>query len=229
MVLMVGLQCCKCYNKIKKLLAEFPEITKTPEYDIKNNKVTIKVKTDNLEKFRNKLLCKGCKMIKCIIIVPPPKQEPPKEPPKKEPPKQEPRTVVIEANICLVCGRPSCGGCGGGPCDHGCKRPGPCNEKCCGSCPWGCGGGTCCKGCGKSVPCGEQCCGPCSRGCGGGTCCKGCGRSVPCGEECCVPCYQGCGRSEPCYGHGYVCGCGCGGRGYCARGCHENSQGCTMM
>ncbi|XAR53873.1 hypothetical protein NMG60_11022582 [Bertholletia excelsa] len=68
MVLKVDLHCCKCRKKIKKLLRKFPEITKT-DYDCKDNKVTIKVKTDNPEKFRDKLLCKGCKIITSIDII----------------------------------------------------------------------------------------------------------------------------------------------------------------
>ena len=63
-------------------------------YDEKQNLVTITVVCCSPEKIRDKLCCKGGKVIKSIEIVEPPKPKPPpekpKEPEKPKPPLDEP-------------------------------------------------------------------------------------------------------------------------------------------
>ncbi|XP_022868066.1 protein PYRICULARIA ORYZAE RESISTANCE 21-like [Olea europaea var. sylvestris] len=66
MVLKVDLQCTSCYKKIKKILCKFPEI-RGQTYDVKQNTVTISVVCCSPEKFRDKLCCKGGKVIQCIV------------------------------------------------------------------------------------------------------------------------------------------------------------------
>ncbi|KAK2994738.1 hypothetical protein RJ640_000139, partial [Escallonia rubra] len=87
MVLKVDLQCSCCYKEIKKILCKFPQI-KDQVYDEKKNTVTIKVVCCSPEKFRDKLCCKGRKIIKSIEIVkpPPPPPPPPPLPPPPPPP-----------------------------------------------------------------------------------------------------------------------------------------------
>lgn len=86
MVLKVDLQCCSCYKKVKKILCKFPQI-RDQIYDEKGNTVTIKVVCCDPEKFRDKLCCKGCGVIKSIEIKQPPKPKPPEKPKEPEKPK----------------------------------------------------------------------------------------------------------------------------------------------
>nr|XP_027119006.1 protein PYRICULARIA ORYZAE RESISTANCE 21-like isoform X1 [Coffea arabica] len=109
MRLKVDLQCPSCYKKVKKILCKFPQI-RDQVYDEKQNLVTITVVCCSPEKIRDKLCCKGGKVIKSIEIVkppPPPKPEakekpkPPEKPPKKpaEKPKdpvEKPTGIVVE-------------------------------------------------------------------------------------------------------------------------------------
>ncbi|XP_057765081.1 protein PYRICULARIA ORYZAE RESISTANCE 21-like [Salvia miltiorrhiza] len=91
MVLKVDLQCPCCYKKIKKILCKFPQI-RDQIYNEKANKVTITVVCCDPEKIRDKLCCKGAKVIKSIEIVDPPEPEKPKPPPEKpKPPPEKPK------------------------------------------------------------------------------------------------------------------------------------------
>ncbi|KAL0321053.1 UNVERIFIED_CONTAM: hypothetical protein Sradi_5366800 [Sesamum radiatum] len=97
MVLKVDLQCPCCYKKIKKTLCKFPQI-RDQVYDEKNNTVAITVVCCSPEKIRDKLCCKGGKVIKSIEIIEPPKPKKKKDADKpKEPEKPEkPRVVVVD-------------------------------------------------------------------------------------------------------------------------------------
>uniref|UniRef100_A0A5B6ZM43 HMA domain-containing protein n=1 Tax=Davidia involucrata TaxID=16924 RepID=A0A5B6ZM43_DAVIN len=149
MVLKVDLQCCCCSKKIKKILCKFPEI-QNQEFDEKQNSVTITVVCCSPEKFRDKLYCKGGKIIICIKIIPPPPPSPPKpEPVQTTPP--PPPTKPEPVQITLMC----CGPCYEG-CYHGHGRPKPCY-----------------CGCGRSAPCYDH-------GSMPKPCYCGCGRSAPC-------------------------------------------------
>ncbi|XP_047955691.1 protein PYRICULARIA ORYZAE RESISTANCE 21-like isoform X1 [Salvia hispanica] len=90
MVLKVDLQCPCCYKKVKKIICKFPQI-RDQVYKEKENKVVITVVCCNPEKIRDKLCCKGAKVIKSIEIVDPPKPEKPKpvEPGKPKPTEPE--------------------------------------------------------------------------------------------------------------------------------------------
>ncbi|KAL1804131.1 hypothetical protein ACET3Z_032778 [Daucus carota] len=92
MVLTVDLQCSCCYKKVKKILCKFPGIT-DQVYDEKNNQVRIKVLCCDPEKARDKLCCKGRKVIKSIQIVDdtPKKKEPEKVKPPAEKPADKPK------------------------------------------------------------------------------------------------------------------------------------------
>ncbi|KAE8656500.1 Detected protein of unknown function [Hibiscus syriacus] len=87
MVLKVDLQCCRCYKKVMKVLAKFPQI-RDQIYDKKANTVTITVVCCDPEKLRDKLCCKGGGSIKSIEIKPPRKPKEPKESPPKSPAKK---------------------------------------------------------------------------------------------------------------------------------------------
>uniref|UniRef100_A0A5B7AQ56 Uncharacterized protein n=1 Tax=Davidia involucrata TaxID=16924 RepID=A0A5B7AQ56_DAVIN len=104
-------------------------------YDEKQNTVTITVVCCSPEKIRDKLCCKGGKIIKNIEIKKPKSEEPDKKkkeedkktkPNGKQPDTPKPEPVVIPIPIGLVC----CGG----PCYEGYGRPPP---PC--SCGCGCG------------------------------------------------------------------------------------------
>uniref|UniRef100_A0A5B6ZJ16 Uncharacterized protein n=1 Tax=Davidia involucrata TaxID=16924 RepID=A0A5B6ZJ16_DAVIN len=130
MVLKVDLQCSTCYKKIKKILCKFPQI-RNPVFDEKQNTVTITVVCCSPEKFRDKLYCKGGKIIICIKIIPPPPPSPPKpEPVQTTPP--PPPTKPEPVQITLMC----CGPCYEG-CYHGHGRPKPCYCGCGRSAPKG--------------------------------------------------------------------------------------------
>ncbi|KAK7303415.1 hypothetical protein RJT34_14321 [Clitoria ternatea] len=91
MKLKVDLECEKCYKKVKKLLAKFPQI-RDQKYDEKESIVMIMVVCCSPEKIRDKLCYKGGGSIKSIEIVEPPKPKA-AEPEKKkeaEKPKAEP-------------------------------------------------------------------------------------------------------------------------------------------
>ncbi|XP_073126387.1 uncharacterized protein [Henckelia pumila] len=93
----VDLQCSCCYKKIKKILCKFPQI-RDQVYDEKANTVTITVVCCDPEKIRDKLCCKGHRVIKSIEIKDPPKPkapEKPKEPVKPKEP-EKPKVVVVE-------------------------------------------------------------------------------------------------------------------------------------
>ncbi|KAA8537274.1 hypothetical protein F0562_027039 [Nyssa sinensis] len=121
MVLKVDLQCARCYKKIKKILCEFPQIG-DQVYDDKQNTVTITVQSCNPEKIRDKLCCKGGKIIKCIEI---------KKPSPTPPPEPLPIPVAVAVAVQIgVC----CGACyegrRGGPCCEGYGRLPPCSCGC---------------------------------------------------------------------------------------------------
>ncbi|KAF7840520.1 pollen-specific leucine-rich repeat extensin-like protein 1 [Senna tora] len=91
MKLKVDLQCHKCYKKVKKVLAKFPQI-RDQVFDEKQNIVMIKVVCCSPEKIRDKICCKGGGAIKSIEIVepkPPEKKEPEKKQDDKPKPKPE--------------------------------------------------------------------------------------------------------------------------------------------
>ncbi|KAL3850959.1 hypothetical protein ACJIZ3_012841 [Penstemon smallii] len=101
MVLKVDLQCPCCYKKLRVLVDSLLVLLSGSErvgeirdqvYDEKGNTVTITVVCCSPEKIRDKLCCKGRKVIKSIEIKDPPK---PKEPEKKKEP-DKPKVVVIE-------------------------------------------------------------------------------------------------------------------------------------
>ncbi|KAL3521817.1 hypothetical protein ACH5RR_014651 [Cinchona calisaya] len=71
MILKADLQCHNCYKKVKKILSKFPQI-RDRMFDEKNNLVKITVVCCSPEKIRDKLCCKGDKVIRRIEIVPPP-------------------------------------------------------------------------------------------------------------------------------------------------------------
>lgn len=205
-------------------------------YDMKNSKVTIKVWCCNPEKLRDKLCCKGGKVIKSIQIVedpPKPKEaekpkapekapekpkeaEKPKAPekPKEEKPKA-PEKPKEEAEKPKAPEKPKEAEKPTVP-----KAPEAPEPRICGPIqgyppiplyPTG------------------TCCGPCSQGYGGGPCYHGYGRPVPPPPG---PCYDY-GRPfppppGPCYDYGY----GYRGSRCCVNTDYfsdENSQGCTIM
>ncbi|KAG6392410.1 hypothetical protein SASPL_146628 [Salvia splendens] len=67
----------------------------SPEIREKENKVRITIVSNNPEKIRDRLCCKGAKVIKGIEFVEPPKPEMPKQPEKPKEP-EKPKVVVIE-------------------------------------------------------------------------------------------------------------------------------------
>ncbi|CAI9760231.1 unnamed protein product [Fraxinus pennsylvanica] len=146
MVLKVDLQCPSCYKKIKKILCNIPQI-RGQIYDDKQNTVTINVVCCSPEKIRDKLCCKGGKVIQSIEIKGPKKckeQKPEEEKPKEEKPKEEkpdnpppPPTPPMKERILVPLypsARTCCGPCsegyGGGPCYHGYPYPLSCNYSC---------------------------------------------------------------------------------------------------
>lgn len=208
-------------------------------YDVKNSKVTIKVLCCNPEKIRDKLCCKGGKVIKSIQIVddPPkpkapekptevPKPKAPEKPKEAEKPKapQKPK----EADKPKAPEKPK-----------EAEKPKPPAEK-----P---------KAPEVTVPHmggpvqgyppipmypNGTCCGSCSQGYGGGPCYQGYGRPLPPPPG---PCYNY-GRPVPCYDYGRpvpppVGPCYDYGYGYRGSKCcvstdyfsEENPQGCTIM
>ncbi|XP_057753208.1 heavy metal-associated isoprenylated plant protein 6-like [Arachis stenosperma] len=94
MKLKVDLECHKCYKKVKKVLAKFPQI-RDEKFDEKQNVVTITVVCCSPEKIRDKLCYKGGGSIKSIEIVDPPKPEKKKDAddkpkaPAPDPPKKK--------------------------------------------------------------------------------------------------------------------------------------------
>ncbi|XP_027087896.1 uncharacterized protein [Coffea arabica] len=156
MRLKVDLQCPCCYKKVKNILCKFPQI-RDQVYDEKQNLVTITVVCCSPEKIRDKLCCKGGKVIKSIEIVPervvehgrkpivhakpevPEKSKPsPEKHPKKTPRAPEPclHPPVPRGFCCVPCSE----GYGGGPCYHGYGRPMP-PPPCYVSYGYGCGCG----------------------------------------------------------------------------------------
>ncbi|KAG6394158.1 hypothetical protein SASPL_144738 [Salvia splendens] len=165
-------------------------------YKEKENKVVITVVCCNPEKFRDKLCCKGAKVIKSIEIVDPPKPKPvepekpkpiPEKPKPVDPEKPKPvepeKTKPIEPEKPKPPPRkpeqpkPPTPGPGPipalGPC--GCQPPPPIL-----------GPGPC--GCPPVSPV-RTCCGPCSQGYGGGPCYFGHGQPPPPMPQ---PCFDGC-------------------------------------
>ncbi|KAK1350611.1 protein PYRICULARIA ORYZAE RESISTANCE 21 [Heracleum sosnowskyi] len=231
----VDLECSCCYKKVKKVLCKFPQI-RDQVYDVKNSKVTIKVLCCNPEKIRDKLCCKGGKVIKSIQIVDdPPKPKAPEKPKEAEKPKvpEKPKEAEKpkapekpkEAEKPKAPEKPK---------DAAAKpkapekpkeaekpkppaeKPKPPAEK-------------------PKVPEGHlphmgapvqghppipmypngTCCGSCSQGYGGGPCYQGYGRPVPPPPG---PCYD--------YGYGYRGSKCCVSTDYFSE---ENPQGCTIM
>ncbi|KAA8537276.1 hypothetical protein F0562_027037 [Nyssa sinensis] len=210
MVLKVDLQCARCYKKIKKILCEFPQIG-DQVYDDKQNTVTITVQSCNPEKIRDKLYCKGGKIIECIEIKKPP---PTTKPNKDKDAKTEPNGKSKKGN------------------DETTAPPAPVPIAvavpigvCCGACHGGCGRPpTCSCGCGTGRWCGRP--PTCSCGCGTGQSC----RRPP-------TCSCGCGTGRSC-GRPPTCSCGCG-TGWSAPSpfysrcdfyfSEENPSGCAIM
>ncbi|XP_071921574.1 uncharacterized protein [Coffea arabica] len=121
-------------------------------YDEKQNLVTITVVCSSPEKIRDKLCCKGGKVIKSIEIVEPkPDEKPPvpekpkkvpkpdEKPPVPEKPKPCSHPLVPVVFRCVPCLE----GYGGGPCYCGYWRPMPL-PRCYGSYGHGCGCGCGC-------------------------------------------------------------------------------------
>ncbi|XP_041994389.1 protein PYRICULARIA ORYZAE RESISTANCE 21-like [Salvia splendens] len=67
MTLNVDLQCPRCYNKLRKILCNIPQV-RDRVYDMNKNQVMITVDGCNPEKIRDKLCSKGRNVIKSIII-----------------------------------------------------------------------------------------------------------------------------------------------------------------
>ncbi|KAM7525307.1 hypothetical protein LguiA_015209 [Lonicera macranthoides] len=143
MLLNVDLQCSCCYKKIKKLLCKFPQI-RDQVYDDKQNQVIITVVCCSPEKIRDKLCCKGGKVIKSIDIKEPQKPKPDQSPGKAKPPETNPENskkkekpdnphpcqpirVEVQYRYPPYPGRGCCGPCSegypGGPCYHGHEMP----------------------------------------------------------------------------------------------------------
>ncbi|WOH16276.1 hypothetical protein DCAR_0935826 [Daucus carota subsp. sativus] len=240
MVLTVDLQCSCCYKKVKKILCKFPGIT-DQVYDEKNNQVRIKVLCCDPEKARDKLCCKGRKVIKSIQIVDdmPKKKEPEKVKPPAEKPADKPKPPAEKP-----ADKPK------PPAEKPADKPKPPAEKpkppaekpaekpkpkdpapepapICGPV----------HGFPPMYPNGP-CCGSCAQGYGGGPCYQGFGRPVPPPPG---PCYDY-GRPVPCYDYGrpvppppgpcYDYGYGYRGSRCCVSTDYfseENSQGCTIM
>nr|XP_027087894.1 protein PYRICULARIA ORYZAE RESISTANCE 21-like isoform X1 [Coffea arabica] len=203
MRLKVDLQCPCCYKKVKKILCKFPQI-RDQVYDEKQNLVTITVVCSSPEKIRDKLCCKGGKVIKSIEIVEPkpdekppvpekpkkkpkPDEKPPvQEKPKKEPkPDEKPPVPEKPKKVPKPDEKPPVP-----------EKPKPCSHP--------------------LVPVVFRCV-PCLEGYGGGPCYCGYWRPMP------LPrCYGS-------YGHGCGCGCGCGcrygyGKGYWYSWCDYFSE-----
>ncbi|KAH6777243.1 Heavy metal transport/detoxification superfamily protein [Perilla frutescens var. hirtella] len=106
MVLKVDLQCPCCYKKVKKILCKFPQI-RDQIYNEKANTVTITVVCCDPEKVRDKLCCKGAKVIKSIEIVEPPKPKPPEKPKEPEKPKQPEKPKEPEKTNIIVIPEPN--------------------------------------------------------------------------------------------------------------------------
>ncbi|CAA2994071.1 pollen-specific leucine-rich repeat extensin 1 [Olea europaea subsp. europaea] len=245
MMLKADLHCPCCHKKVKKILCGIPQI-RGQIYDVKQNTVTINVVCCSPEKIRDKLCCKGGKVIKNIEIKGP-EEEPasgersgcrkkpgvvvptsPKETELSDPPSTPPANVT-------------------GP-----FSPGPLARTCCAPCSEGHAGGPCYRG--NPAPSGppppptkvaetippypptRTCCASCSEGYGGGPCYHGypappCYMSPkepvvtklpPPARTCCGPCSEGYGGG-PCY-HGPAPSCNDGYYGYgygreCSCGC----------
>ncbi|RWR77165.1 protein PYRICULARIA ORYZAE RESISTANCE 21-like protein [Cinnamomum micranthum f. kanehirae] len=84
LILTVDLGCRRCYKKIRRVIAQFPEI-QSQNFDEKNNKVIVSGHF-NPEELSRKLCCKACKYIKDIQIKPPDKPKPPEQPKPAPPP-----------------------------------------------------------------------------------------------------------------------------------------------
>ncbi|XP_023544776.1 protein PYRICULARIA ORYZAE RESISTANCE 21-like [Cucurbita pepo subsp. pepo] len=74
MVLKVDLQCDRCFKKVKKVLAKFPQI-RDQAYNEKQGIVLIKVVCCKPEMIMNKICCKGNGSIKSIEIKQPEKKK----------------------------------------------------------------------------------------------------------------------------------------------------------
>ncbi|KAL3519273.1 hypothetical protein ACH5RR_017422 [Cinchona calisaya] len=230
MRLKVNLQCPCCYKKIKKILCRFPQI-RDQVYDKEKNLVMITVVCCSPEKIRDKLCCKGGKVIKSIEIVepPPPKPKQPEKPKPKEPekkpkePEKKPEVVVVEKPT--ESGKPK-----EVPKSDPPKKPEPepapppstalvlvpteaypypCPCPCPCPCPYLYPYPY------QPVPAGN-CCGPCSEGHGSGPCHYGYGRPAPP-----PPCYENYG-----YWYSYERGCQVSRCDYFTE---QNTGGCTIM
>ncbi|XP_022893580.1 heavy metal-associated isoprenylated plant protein 6-like [Olea europaea var. sylvestris] len=157
----LDLQCHSCYKKIKKILCKIPQI-RGQIYDDKQNTVTIDVVCCSPEKIRDKLCCKGGKVIKSIEIKEPKKNKkpdkspeenpggptktevskPPEQPPP--PPVNKPESIPLHPPARTCCG-PCSEGHGGGPCYRGYPSFPPRYDGCYGYGYWcrcGCGCGS---------------------------------------------------------------------------------------
>ncbi|KAL1537233.1 protein PYRICULARIA ORYZAE RESISTANCE 21-like [Salvia divinorum] len=213
MVLKVDLQCPCCYKKVKKIICKFPQI-RDQVYSEKENKVRITVVCCDPEKIRDKLCCKGAKVIKSIEIVDPPKPERPKPEKPKDPEKPKPEKPIEEpikppkppSTKPVDVPKPDKPR---PPVVPG-PTPAPCPPRPC----W-CPPGPC--WCPPVFPV-RPCCGPCSQGIGGGPC--NCWHRPPppmprpCFDGCCV---YGC-HHRPC--HVTICDY------YFSE---ENPQACSIM
>ncbi|XP_022893569.1 uncharacterized protein LOC111408043 [Olea europaea var. sylvestris] len=142
----LDLQCHSCYKKIKKILCKIPQI-RGQIYDDKQNTVTIDVVCCSPEKIRDKLCCKGGKVIKSIEIKEPKKKSEEKSN-KIQEDKQRDQPPPPPGNGHLPA-RTSCGPCseghGGGQCYRGYPSLPPCYDGCYGYGYWcrcGCGCGS---------------------------------------------------------------------------------------
>ncbi|CAA2981880.1 pollen-specific leucine-rich repeat extensin 1 [Olea europaea subsp. europaea] len=222
MVLNVDLKCPCCYKKIQKILCKIPQISDRT-FNEKENTVTITVICCSPEKIRDKLICKGGKIIKSIEIkkeaAPKPKDDKPKDDKPKDdktkPAEQKPKGAEKLEPKPEAAAKPKSNGKGNAP-------PPPAAEK-----PKDAPNPQPPKNPAPVPPPGvglplvypvNPCCGPCYEGRGGGPCYHGYGFPPPPSQVS----YDGN------YGPGYVYGRPC----YVSR-CdyfsEENSTGCTIM
>ncbi|XVE50356.1 hypothetical protein DITRI_Ditri01bG0155800 [Diplodiscus trichospermus] len=229
MVLKVDLQCCRCYNKVKKVLCKFPQI-RDQIYDQKANTVTITIVCCNPEKIRDKIYCKGGESIKCIEIKPQKKLDKPQKPSPSPTPTPTPTPTSAPAPTPKPAPTPT-----SAPAPTPKPAPTPIPKPtptptptyppsgfCCTECYHGRRGGPCYFG-GASAPPYPPigfCCTECYHGRSGGPCYFGGAPAPPC------PCYETCGRPiYDCWGSSYkYC--------YVSRGdcfSKENPQACSIM
>ncbi|XP_071921221.1 uncharacterized protein [Coffea arabica] len=213
MKLTVDLHCPSCYKKVKKILCKFPQI-RDQVYDEKQNLVTVTVVCCSPEKIRDKLCCKGGKVITSIEIVEPGESQKPKPDDQKPPQSGKAKEKTIEpkpddqkppqsgkAKEKTIEPKPD---------DQKPPQSGKAKEKTIEPKP----DDQKPPAAGKPEPCSHPpipvviCCVLCSEGYRGGRCCCRNWRPVP----------------------PHACGCGCGSRySHCDYFSEQNTADCTIM